>query len=751
MALFGLEKYPEAIEALDKALELNPDYPDAWYQKGVVLFKLEKYPEAIEALDKALRINSDYPDAWYQKGIVLFKLEKYPEAIETFDKALELNPDYPDAWYCKASSLLFLNNHIEAIDAFEKSVKTYENRLKKNPDDVLGLWKKGITLYNIDKFDEAKKSFNEAIRIYDAYLKIHPEDYFYRRKGFAHFYNGEYKEAIKAFDKLNNNNNNNNNNDNNNITCKKFKSIASYLDMKSTKNNFNSEKTPIEKEFLVKALKKEVLIHCKNEEYTKALRDIEEILSFEPKDAYLWNDKGLALYCSGKYYEAIEAFEMSIRIRNATGSGPIAETWNNKGLALYYSGKYIEALDSFEEAIRINPVYAEAWNNKGLAFCELKVYDKALETFENAIKIYPNNVFAHIYMGKLFVNFGDFDAAFKKVEDAFRVNTNNNSALSQAWCLKGQIHLEKLKYEDAIYSFEKAISYDAVNPYFILWYSYARYLKSEFSSKSFNSEEITKNHKENILLIIRDLEKIIAFFDKSENYPKYQKWISSIKSYIKYIFSFFKRPPVIKSCKDMYDSKSIEANALYLMGCLYYKINDIFSAMWKLEECTKLKSGGHIQKSAHKLIDNIWDYRIKPYVSWWNWWLNSPVHRWPKRIMFIFLTSLTFKLLRLEEYLINIFKGKIPENVNFLDLIQFSLLVFVLIFILLSPSIKSFKGKDIEIELQQQSPPPIEFYPFMPPFKFERISIGSEFIEDCQITLPDSTEYTQLKPDDKVR
>jgi tetratricopeptide (TPR) repeat protein len=52
-----LGRYEEALQAIDKALELNPDYFDAWYNKCVALRKLGRYKEAQIAFKKASELN----------------------------------------------------------------------------------------------------------------------------------------------------------------------------------------------------------------------------------------------------------------------------------------------------------------------------------------------------------------------------------------------------------------------------------------------------------------------------------------------------------------------------------------------------------------------------------------------------------------------------------------------------------------------------------------------------------------------
>ena len=54
----------------------------AWFNKGVDLAKLKRYEEAIEAYEKAIEINPKDDDAWFNKGVVVWELERYEEAIE---------------------------------------------------------------------------------------------------------------------------------------------------------------------------------------------------------------------------------------------------------------------------------------------------------------------------------------------------------------------------------------------------------------------------------------------------------------------------------------------------------------------------------------------------------------------------------------------------------------------------------------------------------------------------------------------
>ena len=113
--------YEKAIENYDKALELNSNFEEAWYNKGFNLGELERHAEAIKCYDKAIDLNPNYEKAWHNKGVDLGKLERHEEAIECFGNAIELNPNYEKAWYGKGVNLEKLGRKDEAEPCFQKA------------------------------------------------------------------------------------------------------------------------------------------------------------------------------------------------------------------------------------------------------------------------------------------------------------------------------------------------------------------------------------------------------------------------------------------------------------------------------------------------------------------------------------------------------------------------------------------------------------------------------------------------------
>ena len=65
---------------------------------GIAYDKQKEYDKAIEAYQKALEINPNDDTTYYNMGIAYGNQEEYDKAIETYQKALEINPKRKSAY-----------------------------------------------------------------------------------------------------------------------------------------------------------------------------------------------------------------------------------------------------------------------------------------------------------------------------------------------------------------------------------------------------------------------------------------------------------------------------------------------------------------------------------------------------------------------------------------------------------------------------------------------------------------------------
>ena len=64
----------------DKAIEINPEFSWAFYNKAQALSTLQRYEEALPYYDKAIELDSENADAHYNKAQALSTLQRYEEA-----------------------------------------------------------------------------------------------------------------------------------------------------------------------------------------------------------------------------------------------------------------------------------------------------------------------------------------------------------------------------------------------------------------------------------------------------------------------------------------------------------------------------------------------------------------------------------------------------------------------------------------------------------------------------------------------
>ena len=93
-----------AIANYDKAIELYPQYTDAWVRKGVTLFDDGRMEEARECLEKAVRIRPNEFKAVYNRGKLRLHMGDNEGALADLDKATSLKPQHAAAheWFADA-------------------------------------------------------------------------------------------------------------------------------------------------------------------------------------------------------------------------------------------------------------------------------------------------------------------------------------------------------------------------------------------------------------------------------------------------------------------------------------------------------------------------------------------------------------------------------------------------------------------------------------------------------------------------
>jgi tetratricopeptide (TPR) repeat protein len=95
--LFGADRHEEAIRQFRLALAAMPDAAAAFNALGVGLVSKGMPAAAVDQFREAIRLRPGYVEAHNNLGTALAFQGKKSEALEQFRQALALQPDYPDA------------------------------------------------------------------------------------------------------------------------------------------------------------------------------------------------------------------------------------------------------------------------------------------------------------------------------------------------------------------------------------------------------------------------------------------------------------------------------------------------------------------------------------------------------------------------------------------------------------------------------------------------------------------------------
>ncbi len=90
-ARFHLDDHGEALRVYDRIFDIDIANPEAWNLKGLVHYEQKKYSKALDAVEKAIESDPTYGMAQYNKACFLSLLNQVPESLEALKRAIEID------------------------------------------------------------------------------------------------------------------------------------------------------------------------------------------------------------------------------------------------------------------------------------------------------------------------------------------------------------------------------------------------------------------------------------------------------------------------------------------------------------------------------------------------------------------------------------------------------------------------------------------------------------------------------------
>lgn len=152
------KSYKKAIEYWIKAISLNSQDPDYYFNVGIAFFEEKNYKESIENLEYALRLCPIYYKARVILGTLYLKIRKFDKAEYHLLESICFNPQNALAILNLGAVYSILKNYPASITAFKKTISLVPDE----PRAFFGLGK----IYAIQgKTEEANTCFRKVISL----------------------------------------------------------------------------------------------------------------------------------------------------------------------------------------------------------------------------------------------------------------------------------------------------------------------------------------------------------------------------------------------------------------------------------------------------------------------------------------------------------------------------------------------------------------------------------------------------------
>lgn len=165
------KQYEEALQILNKALEINPNYLGTLAAKAKCLYRLDRYEESLPLLNKLIESKRFETDLIFMRGRVLLSINEFENARIDFTRALSVNPNHYGSLSGLAETLQKEGNYHEEILIRKRIIDLYKDN---NESDLIGLSHAllGHAYSNAGEYENALNEFNAAIALEPTYAEM---------------------------------------------------------------------------------------------------------------------------------------------------------------------------------------------------------------------------------------------------------------------------------------------------------------------------------------------------------------------------------------------------------------------------------------------------------------------------------------------------------------------------------------------------------------------------------------------------
>ena len=188
------ERFDDAISLYGQALNLKPKWPDGWWYVGAIFYQKDLYPQARDAFQNLVALEPSRGPAWAMLGLCLFQTAEYERAAVSLQRgrSLGVNDNSELAGVVRYHTALLYNRFeyfenaydilAEFVRAGHESPKVVEAfgltmlRMPFLPKEIPPAQREKILLAGQAGYNMAARRLDQARSAFDTLLAQYPND-----------------------------------------------------------------------------------------------------------------------------------------------------------------------------------------------------------------------------------------------------------------------------------------------------------------------------------------------------------------------------------------------------------------------------------------------------------------------------------------------------------------------------------------------------------------------------------------------
>ncbi len=410
-------KWPEAIQAGETALQLNPKLVEAYKVLGDTTQKLGQFSRAIGYYGQAIAIKPDFAEAYANLGTLYAQQKQWQQALDYYQKARELKPDLAGVYKHLARVWHNLGEPAKA-----QRMLAQAQQLESQPQSLTSPQE----LFNLGEQAARQGNRPQALKYYQQAVQLEPNfGPAYQRLAAITEKMGLWQESTIYYRQL--------------LQLKesaltpalpsarKQLSLQAHRSQNSPQQRLNTPTTAAlpgtdSAEYQASLGNS----YAKKRQWREAILHYQKALELNPKLAAACRNLARVFTQIGKIEQATSYWLQAIEL-NAQGLQ--AKEYFHLGQNLSIQGKITQAITCYRRAIQLQPTLIDTYLHLGKLLTKAGEASQALLCYQEGIKHNPQNYQLYFNLGLCFSQQNNWQPAINCYRQALQIKSDSWEAL----------------------------------------------------------------------------------------------------------------------------------------------------------------------------------------------------------------------------------------------------------------------------------------------------------------------------------